>query len=426
MHVSKSIKSATNVVLNVSATGVELEPIKKHVLGHFVDKVKIPGFRTGKAPLPMVEKNVDQKAFLDEFLEHAINDFYRKAVEQEKLRPIAQPKVQVKKFVPYSDLEFEADIEAVGEMKLPDYRKMKLAKKSVSVTAKDVNEVIESLKKRMAQRMDVDRAAKNGDEVIIDFSGTEEKGKAVAGAKGADYPLVLGSNAFIPGFEEQVVGLKAGEKKDFDVRFPKDYGVKALQSKKVIFSVEVKKVQELKEPKADDTFAAQAGPFKTLAELKADIKKQLSTERQTQANREYENELVKKITDKTEVQIPEILIEQQITRLEDEEKRNLAYRGQTWQEHLEEEGINEEEHRVRHRPDAELRVKAGLVLSEIAERENLNVGPEELEIRLQMLRGQYQDPAMQAQLNLPENQQDIAAQLLTEKTVAKLVEYASK
>lgn len=262
--------------------------------------------------------------------------------------------------------------------------------------------------------------------MIINFSGKDKDGNAISGAQGKDYPLLLGSNSFIPGFEDSLVGLKAGENKDFTIPFPKDYGVSALQDKKVTFSVEVKKVQELKEPKLDDDFASQVGPFKTLSELKADIKKQLANERQTQSNRAYENELVKKITDKTIVEIPQSLIEQQITRLEEEEKRNLSHRGQTWQEHLKEEGITEKEHRKRHHPDAELRVKAGLVLSEIADRESISVEPEELEIRIQMLKGQYQDPAMQAQLNLPENQQDIAAQLLTEKTVARLVEYASR
>lgn len=160
MHVRKSIKSATNVVLNISATAQDLEPIKKHVLGHFVNKVKVPGFREGKAPLALIEKNVDQKAFLDEFLEHAINELYRKALEQEKLRAIAMPQVQMKRFVPYSDLEFEADVETVGEMKLPDYKKIKLAKKPVIVAATDINEVLGSLRKRMAERVDVTRAAK--------------------------------------------------------------------------------------------------------------------------------------------------------------------------------------------------------------------------------------------------------------------------
>jgi trigger factor len=292
------------------------------------------------------------------------------------------------------------------------------------VSAKDVNEVMTNLQKRLAERSEVKRAAKEGDEVIIDFAGSDEEGKPISGADGKDYPLNLGSKSFIPGFEDNILDMKAGEEKEFKVTFPKDYGVAELQSKKVTFKVTAKKVQELKEPKLDDELAKKAGPFKTVAELKADIKTQLKAEREREAQNQYENKLIQQIVEKSTVQIPEVLIEEQAQRLEDEEKRNLVYRGQTWQEHLDAEGVTEEEHRIRHKPDAELRVKAGLILSEIADREQLSVEPEELEIRLQMLKGQYKDPSMQTELDKPENQQEIAAQLLTEKTIAKLVDYA--
>jgi trigger factor len=426
MQVARNSKSATQTNLTIRALSEDLEPIKIHVLSHFRKNVKVPGFRAGKAPAALVEKHVDQKLLLDEFMEHAINELYRQAVNQERLRPVSQPQVTLKKFVPFTELEFEADLETIGEVKLANYKTIKVAKKPVSVTAKEVNAVIGDLQKRMAERVEVKRAAKDGDEVVIDFSGSDEEGKPVNGAEGKDYPLVLGSKTFIPGFEEHVVGMKAGEDKEFEVTFPKDYGVAALQSKKIIFKVIAKKVHELKEPKIDDEFAKKAGPFKNLAGLKADIKKQLIAEREREAETQRENEIIQKLVEKSSVEIPETLVDEQLQRLEEEEKRNLVYRGQTWQEHLSEEGVTEEQHRERHRPDAELRVKAGLVLSEVADKEQITVQPEELDIRLQMLKGQYNDAAMQAELDKPEAQQDIAARLLTEKTVAKLVDYASK
>jgi trigger factor len=424
MHIQREQKKPTQTHLTITAAAEDLLPIKNHVLGHFKKSAKVPGFRPGKAPLSLIEKNIDQKALSDEFLEHAVNDLYRKALEQEKIRPIAAPEVQLKKFVPFTTLEFEADVETVGEIKLADYKTLKLAKTPVTVSAKDVNEVMTNLQKRLAERSEVKRAAKEGDEVIIDFAGSDEEGKPISGADGKDYPLNLGSKSFIPGFEDNILDMKAGEEKEFKVTFPKDYGVAELQSKKVTFKVTAKKVQELKEPKLDDELAKKAGPFKTVAELKADIKTQLKAEREREAQNQYENKLIQQIVEKSTVQIPEVLIEEQAQRLEDEEKRNLVYRGQTWQEHLDAEGVTEEEHRKRHKPDAELRVKAGLILSEIADREQLSVEPEELEIRLQMLKGQYKDPSMQTELDKPENQQEIAAQLLTEKTIAKLVDYA--
>jgi trigger factor len=426
MHVEKEQKTSTQSHLTITATAEDLEPIKRHVLTHFRKSVRVPGFRAGRAPLSLIEKNVDHRALSDEFLEHAVNDIYRKAVEQEKLRPIAAPRVELKKFVPYTNLEFQAEVETIGEIKLANYKTIKLPKKPVTVTTKEVNDILANLQKRMAERLEVNREAKLKDEVIIDFDGTGEDGKPINDASGKDYPLVLGSKSFIPGFEEKIVGIKKDQEKEFDITFPEDYGVVALQGKKVNFKVSVKKIQELIEPKLDDEFAKSAGPFKTLAELKADIKTQLKAEKQKEADQKYENELIQKIVEKSSIDIPEVLVDEQVERLEEEEKRNIVYRGQTWQEHLDAEGVTEAEHKERQKPDAQLRVKAGLILSEIADKEQITVEPDELEIRIQMLKGQYNDPAMQAQLDNPENKQDIAARLLTEKTVLKLVEYAGK
>src|SRR5690606_10896200 len=183
-------------------------------------------------------------------------------------------------------------------------KKIKMTKPTVKVEAKDVNEVLESLKKRGAERKEVDRASKDGDEVVFDFKGTDSKGQPVAGADGKDYPLIIGSNTFIPGFEPELVGLKAGEEKKFTVTFPKDYGVKALQSKKVTFEVKVHKVSEMLDPKLDDNFAAAVGPFKTRKELNDDIKRSLEMERGQQAEAQYGNVLLQKIAHKSYIEIP--------------------------------------------------------------------------------------------------------------------------
>lgn len=426
MQITRTNKSAIAVCLLIHADAGDLTPIKNHVLGHFASKVKVPGFRVGTAPAALVEKHIDQRALADEFIEHALNQLYGQAVDQEKLRTASKPQVSIKKFVPFTDLEFEVDVEIIGPVKLPDYKKIKLAKKSAEVTAAEVNSVVKSLQQRMAHRKEVDRSAAADDELVIDFSGRDKVGKPVAGAEGKDYPLLLGGNTFIPGFEDRLLGAKAGDEKKFTITFPGDYGVVALRGRPVTFAVKVKKVNEVKEPKVDDAFAAKAGPVKTVSELKADIKKQLKIEKQINAQRQYENELIKKIVDKSEVDVPPGLVDEQISQAEENEKRDLLNRGQTWQEHLTSEGITEQQHKDRQRPDAQFRVKASLVLSEVAEREDVTITPEELEIRIQILKGQYQDLGMQAELDKLENQRGIASQLMTEKTVAKLVDYASK
>ena len=427
MHIQTTTVNETKVKLLITADSAELKPIKEKVLKHIGGQhLKVAGFREGKAPLHLVEKNTDPDRLQSEFLEEAISRLYVRAAEKEQLKPVGQPQIQLKKFVPFDQLEFEAEVEIIGAIKLANYKAIKKTKPAVNVTAKEVNDVIKSLQRRLAERKEVSRAAKDGDEVILDFKGVDDKGKAVNDAEGKDYPLPLGSSTFIPGFEPNIVGLKPGEDKTFIVRFPKDYSVSALQGKDVTFSVRINKVHELVEPPADDAFAAQAGPFKTLSELKADIKKQLTAERQQEVDRAFENELLKEIAAKSQVAVPELLIDEQVENAEREERQNLAYRGQTWQEHLDGEGVTEAEHRTRQRPTAEESVKVGLLLGEIAEKENIQVTSEELEMRLQLLKGQYTDPAMLAELDKPEARRDIANRVITEKTIAKLAEYAIK
>lgn len=428
MQVKKTNSSPTQVVLTVIADDKELAPIKAHTLTHFQGKVKVAGFREGKIPAEVLEKNVDPATLQSEFLQEAIEQLYVAAANDEKLRPVERPEINVKKFVPYTTLEFEATVSVIAPAILPDYKKIKLDKPTVKVTDADVKDVVESLRTRLADKKDVARAAKDGDEVYLDFKGVDAKTKdPISGADGKDYPLVIGSNTFIPGFEPELIGMKAGEEKTFTVTFPKDYGVAMLQSRKVEFTVNVTKIQEITLPKTDDAFAAKAGPFKTMADLKKDIKTQLTLEKQNQSDRDFESELVKTITDKSKVDVPEVLISDQVARLWTDLQQNIMYRGQTAQEFLEGEGKTEEEYRNDIlKPQAKDRVKASLVLADIAEQEELDVTPEELEIRMQLLKGQYQDAQMQSELEKPESRRDIAARLLTEKTVQKLVKYATK
>jgi trigger factor len=425
MKAEKTDLGLTKVKLVVKADAADMEPVRNHVLAHFRHQVQVPGFRAGTAPLSMVEKSVDQKRLIDEFMEHALNQFYTQAIKHYDLRPVGNPNVQLKKFVPFSELEFEIETETIGNVNLPDYKKIKIDKKKAAVTAEDVNEVIDSLRQRLAERQEVKRPAQNGDELVIDFSGADSTGKPISGTDAKDYPLVLGSGNFIPGFEDNLIGAKEAEQKKFKVKFPSDYGVAALQNKDVAFSVDVKKVSQLEEPKLDDDFAAKAGPFKTMAELKADIRKQLQLERQQQLDRDYENRLIGEIVAQSKIDVPRGMIDEDVLRMEDEEKRNLAYRGQTWEEHLKEEGVTEAQHRERQRPRAEERIKAGIVLGEIAEKEKITVSPSEVEMRLQILRGQYQDAAMRDELDKPEAKRDIENRLLTEKTITKLTQTAS-
>lgn len=426
MQITKKTLTPTKVELTVVADNAMLDRTKEHVLGDLAKDVNMAGFRKGHAPKALIEKNVDSETLQSQFLDYAVNDMYVEAITQEKLRPVAQPEVTLKKFVPFSTLEMTAVVEVVGAITLPDYKKIKLVKTVEPTTDKDITAVLDDLRARDSVKKEVKRAAKDGDEVTIDFTGDDAKtGEAIAGATGTDYPLVLGSNTFIPGFEPELVGLKAGDEKSFDVTFPKDYGTASLQGKKVSFNVTAKLVKEVALPKLDDEFAAKVGPFKTVAELKADIKAQLKSEKETQAQRSFENELLATIAEKATAEIPKALVEEEIDRMEAEEKRNLVYRGQTWQEHLTAEGKTEAQHREGQREQAEIRVKTGLVLGEVAEAEKITVAEAELDERVAALKKQYTDPQMQAELAKPENRRELASRLLTEKTIERLASYAT-
>ena len=427
MQVKKNSVNDNEVKVSVIANESELQSIKSHVLGHFQSRVKVPGFRAGKVPSSMLEKHVDQQALQTQFLEEAVEQLYVSAVNEAGVRPVAPPKIEIKKFVPFTTLEFECEVSVVGEVKLPDYKKIRKTAPTVNITDKDVDEVLNSLKTRMAEKKDVSRAAQDGDQVWIDFYGTDSKGEPVKGADGKDYPLVLGSKTFIPGFEENLVGLKAGDENTFTLKFPKDYSIKAMANKAVTFKVTVTKAQEVVDPKIDNEFAAKAGPFKTVKELKDDIQRQLVQERSQQAQSDFEMEIVREIAGKSKLSVPGVLVDEEVERMMRDLQQNLAYRGQTFPELLEVEGKNEEQYRKEVvRPKAEERVKISLVLSEIAEAEKIEVTNEELDMRMQTLKTQYTDPSMQAELNKPNARRDIASRIMTEKTIGKLVEYTQK
>lgn len=425
MRVTKKNLSDTKVALTLTADEELLTTEKDRALRAFAGQVKIQGFRPGKVPLAMLEKHINPAQLQSEFLDRAVNRLYLAALEHEKLRPVDRPEIKINKFVPFDTLEIEAEVEVVGAITLPDYKKIKLAKPQVKVEAKEVDSVIDGLRTQSADKKDVDRASANGDEVWIDFTGVDAKTKdPIKGADGKDFPLLLGSDTFIPGFEANLVGLKAEEEKTFTLTFPKDYGLKALQNRKVEFSVTIKKVQEVIKPELDDAFAAKIGPFKDVVNLKQDIEKELLARKQSEAESKYADDLILKIVEKSKVAMPEALITEQIERLEHDQRQNLLYRGQTWQEFLDSEKLTEDAYRKKLRPDAELRVKAGLILAEIADAEKVEVTAAELDAQLQALKGQYTDPGMQAELAKPEARRSIASRLLTEKTMSLLVGFA--
>ncbi len=420
--------SDTNVCLTITLGADELNAAEQVALTKMARDLKVPGFRKGKVPVSVAAKHVNPMALQEQVLDNALSKAVAEAFMNEKLQALERPSVEVKKFVPNQEVEFTAEATVVPPVKLGDYKKLKAKPRAVKVEAKDVDEIIERMQQNFVDKTEVKRAAQEGDEVIIDFVGKKD-GVAFDGGSAKDFALKLGGGQFIPGFEEGVVGHKAGETFDLDLEFPKDYHAENLAGAKVVFSVTLHKVNELKLPELNDEFAAKCGPFTDIKELKADIKREITTQKEREAKEKLKDELVAELADSSKVALPELLIDDQLRSIEQDLMQNLSYRGLTMDAYLKTQGFKDKAdwQKKEARPAAEKRVKAGLVLAELSKELGVEVSREELDAQIATFKRQYgKDAKLAARFDDPNVHRDIANRMITDKTIDKLVELNSK
>jgi trigger factor len=425
MKITTNKLSDTKIELSFVLGKSELEDARLVSLKKMAGSVNIPGFRSGKAPANVVEKHVDPNALAESSLENAINKAVAKGFIDEKIQVLDRPQVEVLKYVPGETLEFKAIAETLPEVKLGDYKKLKLRATKASVSSKDVDEVLDKIRDDYSEKKPTERAAKNGDEAVIDFVGKKD-GEAFDGGAGKEYSLKLGSNSFIPGFEDGIVGHKAGDKFDLKLTFPKDYFSEDLKGQEVVFEVVVHSVNEVVVPKLDMELVKKCGPFKSVEELKKDIKKNLEGQKNHEADEKLKDDLVKELVEISDVQAPDILILDQTQALKQDTVQNLMYRGMTLEAYLSEIKKTEDEWTEESlRPIAESRVKAGLVLAELSKELALTVSDEDVDAKLGELRDVYKknEDAIK-QLATDQVRNDVRNRLMTEKTVEKLVSFA--
>ena len=300
--------------------------------------VKVPGFRKGHVPMEVLERAIDPARLAQVEINDAINESVIELIETEDLQLLDQPTVSVTKYVPNDTLEFTAEIEVVPPVKLGDPTKLKVKKPEAKVDKEQIDDVIKRLQVNAAEKKSVDRAAKNGDEVIIDFTGFKD-GEEFEGGKAKDYQLELGSGAFIPGFEDGIVGHKPGEKFDVNVTFPKEYGVKNLAGMKAVFKIELKKVNELTLPELNDDFAKSfSADLTTMDALRKDIENELMRQEEASAREKYHSELLDKLSEKSEVDVPQVLVDDQVPQMKQRFAQDLMYRGMDLKSYLEQHG----------------------------------------------------------------------------------------
>ena len=417
----------TKVELTIVCDAKELEAAEQVALAKMAQTMKVPGFRTGKVPASVAAKHADPNALGQQTLENALSKAVAEAFTNENLQALDRPQVDVKKFVPGKELEFTAEADVLPEVKLGDYKNLKSKKTKTEVSKDDVDDVIERMRAGFADKKAVKRAAKDGDEVIIDFVGKRD-GVAFDGGTSSDYSLKLGSNTFIPGFEDGIVGHKAGEEFDIPLKFPEDYHAADLKGAEVVFTVTIKSVNEVVLPELNDEFAAKAGPFTDVDELKSDIKNELEAQKDRQVTEDFKDALVGELVDASEVPAPEVLVEDQSRSIEQDMTQNLMYQGLTLDQYLENKGFESREKwlETEVKDAATKRVQAGLVLAELSKVEKIEATNAELEEHVNTYKQQYGKNAEAAkQFDTPEARQQIANRLLTEKTVERLVELNS-
>lgn len=418
--------SDVKVELTISLGAEELKAAEQVALTKLAKEVKIEGFRKGKAPLEMVAAQVDPILLNQETLENALSKSVAEAFLKEKVQAINRPEVDVKKFIPGTELEFTATTEIMPKVELGDYKKLGVKKEAAKVSKKEVKETIDRILKNFAEKKKVEREAKNGDEVIIDFLGKKD-GVAFDGGKAEKFPLELGSKSFIPGFEEGLIGKKAGDELSLDLEFPKDYHAKDLAGAKVVFEVKIHEVRENVEPEINEEFLSKLGDFKTKEEFEKQIEEDLKTQKQAEADEKFKDEIVKKLAEVSKVPVPEILLEDQKRSIEMDMQQNLMYSGLSLEDYLERMGKTREEWLEKDvKEAAEMRVKSGLALAELSKVEKVKSDTKELDARIAQLKEQYgNSKEVQKQLSSDDVRRNLANQILTEKTIDLLVKFNS-
>ena len=422
-----SLKSSNKTDTNVYTLEIEIgaEPFKAAVLKAYnkaKSKIALPGFRKGKAPLAMIERFYGKDVFYEDALEIAFPEAVSDAYKEAGIEPVDSPKDVNVKSIGEDGVLFEMKVTVKPEdIKVKAYKGLEAEKAEAAVTPEEVDARIEAMRERNARTITVeDRAAAKGDIAVIDFEGFVD-GKAFEGGKGSNYELELGSGQFIPGFEDQIIGMKAGEEKDIDITFPENY-TKDLAGKQVVFHVKVNEVKEKQTPALDDEFAKDVSEFETLKELKDDTKAKITAEREQSAKIAFENALLEKVAGDIKADIPEVMIEEQCRRFLDEFKQRLQAQGIPYDQYCKMTGMDEAKFMEDGREPAVRQVKMDLAIAAIIKAENLDVTDEEIEEKYKSMAEQYgmELDMLKKYLDAP----TVRNQLLNEKAIAVVVDSA--
>ena len=364
------------------------EAIKK-VYAKSAKYFNIPGFRKGKAPMNIVEKYYGDEIFYEDAFNEVVPEVYEKELKENNIEAVSHPDIDVKQIGKGQDLIFTAVVQTKPEVKLGKYKGIELKKVEYNVSDADVDHELGHMQEKNARLVSVeDRAVENGDITVIDFEGFVD-GKAFEGGKAENHELTIGSNTFIPGFEEQIIGMKIDKEKDINVKFPEEYFSEELKGKDATFKIKLHEIKKKEMPALDDEFAKDVSEFDTLAELKASIKEKIEEENKNKAKYETEDAAVKAVCDNVEIDIPSGMIETETDNMVKEIEQRLSYQGMKLENYLQMIGKTNEEFRKEYEEQAKTSVKSRLVLEAIIKAENIEADSEKVSAKIKEMAEMY-------------------------------------
>ena len=376
----------SRVALTIETSAEEFEAAVNKAYLKMRGKINVPGFRVGKAPRKIIEKMYGAEVFYEEAVNIILPDAYEAAVKEQGLETVGYPQVELESCTK-DGVVFKCTVAVYPEVKLGQYKGLEAPKAEVKVAAADVNARLKEMADRNSRLVSVERAVKKGDTADIDFEGFDN-GVAFDGGKGENFDLEIGSGSFVPGFEEQLIGMKAGEEKDIDITFPDNY-TPELAGKPVVFHVKVNEVKVKEVPAIDDEFAKDVSEFDTLKDLKADIKKKMTAERTEAAQRAFEDVLMAKVAEGVEAEIPHEMVELQAERMMEQFKQQLASQGIPFDQYLKMTGTTEADFRQQAEGPASEQVKMDLAVEAIIKAEGLEASDEDVENEMKSVAEKY-------------------------------------
>ena len=383
-------------------------------------KFKVPGFRNGMVPRAVVEKTYGEGVLYEFVIENTVDEAYRTAVVENELEIVSRPELDIKQIGKDKDFVFVVTVCVKPEAKVADYKGIEVKKVSTRVTKKEVEEELERIREKNARIVTVeDRDLKDGDISVIDFEGFVD-GVAFDGGKGENFELTIGSGQFIPGFEDQMVGMKIGEERDVNVKFPEEYHAENLAGKDATFKVKLHEIKEKVLPELDDEFAKDVSEFDTLEEYRKDLNKKVKERKENQAKATKEQEAIEKFIEKVEVVIPDGMIDEEVEKMVEEMNANLSYQGLNIDQYLQYMGITLEDYKKEMRVQAEKRIKLNLGLEAVAKEEKVEVSDEEIDAKIKELSAQYGAGDDESLLK-NENARNYMRQELTHEKTMKIV-----